>query len=319
MIINLQRGSNWVGLDKLSGGFVATYRNAFYVGQFSCGMAEIHYKNHRWGYIDTLGNKALPSEYESISRFNHGFSFVKEQGNAYSIIDTSGEVKVRNLAYSTSINYGSCIIASREAPEYSIFNGLSIKKINMMVSRADGDGFLRGFAIVEGKMDGNMALIHVSGEQVPTLSNGRGVTLEISRPVDGRYACVEEINGEKTVFLWRLGKESPEKSFRGYGSVIVYPNGFIALSRNGSWGIYLDSGAEVFPPQIYWMTECEVPGVFPYGDVHAMKGFITIAQGKGSDYKWVIGKPQYTSFEYIGCNIFICHGETADDPIIKEF
>ncbi len=306
-----------MGIEKVSRKVVMTYQEAVYVGQYNCGIAEIQYGNHKFGYINMLGDKAFDYDYESTGKFNNGFAVVKEFDLGFAIIDMNGNVRARNLLYSTSINFGSCIVV--DGSEYFIFNGIGKRKIEMAVDRADGDGFLRGFAIIEGAMDGKMALIHISGERVPTLTNDRGITLEILRPVDGRYATVEEYNGETTVYLWRLGRNSPEKAFPGYGSVIVYPNGFIAMSRGGRWGIYLDSGAEVFSPQFYWMTECEVPGVFPYGDIHAMKGFITMARGKNSNPEFIIETNQYTSFEYIGGNVFICYGDAAPDPIVREF
>lgn len=308
-----------MGIDKASGRKTATYRNALYVGQFRCGLAEIQDENRKWGYIDTSGTKVFPAEYEFCHSFDHGMAVVEELNEQYSVIDLSGEKLLDGLAKCTQISYGSCITLSRQGSEYCIFNGLSSKRIDLKIEKAYSDGFVRGFAIFEGKMDGGMALIHVSGEQVPTRPHPQGKILDISHPVDGRYACVEEIDGKATVYLWRVGKSTPIKSYEGYDGVIVFPNGFLALQRDGAWGIFSDSGTEILPPQFFWVTQCDVPGVFPYGDMHAMKGFITRVRGKGSEYKWVIGKPVYTSFEDIGCGLFICHGESDEDPIIKEF
>ncbi len=75
-------------------GEIVTPIQYLWVGNFSCGMAQVIAENRREGFVDTSGKIAIPANYLLVTYFVDGYAIVTK-GKKFLLIDKKNNIVLR--------------------------------------------------------------------------------------------------------------------------------------------------------------------------------------------------------------------------------
>lgn len=180
-----------------------------------CDSADGNNNNKKWGYLDSLGNVAIPAQYGRVERFREGRAIVKSMDGKYGVIDTDGNaiipVEYRTVEWISSAKQGT-------------------DKWKNGVYLADKDNYYALFQADGKKLVDNQGKIYVLGDgtfgldgndTTPARLYVQGTVVSITGTTKGP---VGKISGKDVFYTSKYSDDSFDVITVSEGKVTVYKN-----------------------------------------------------------------------------------------------
>ena len=218
------------GLFSTAGGQILTLPYYDGIGKVSEGMIQIEV-NHKYGYLDSTGRRAIEPKYDFADVFSGGTAVV-EVNKKYGIINKAGrEILPAKYAGVENFSEGLAVVALAEKVGYADLSGREV----IPAQYADAFPFAEGIGVIKntkyGFIDKNgKALTDQKYDKVTYFRNGISIVTI----------------GDKTGVVNKTGAEIVPPSYKQITSI----DGYLFFEKDTKWGVMNNSGVVIIPASV---------------------------------------------------------------------